>query len=196
MKNQEIIFRKGNKVILRPVQESDIPLFQKWMNNPKVTHFLANVFPITFIDEKNWYDSNSKSTKDRVILAIVDRKTKKLIGTMGMNNIDYISGVATTGSVIGDERYWGKGYGTEAKMLLLELAFNELNLRKLYSEVIVYNERSLAFSNKCGYKEEARLKEHYYRSGQYHDQVILSVFRSDWQDVWEKYSSENKIKIR
>jgi len=81
-------------------------------------------------------------------------------------------------------------------MLLLEFVFNQLNIRKVYSQVIAYNGRSLAFALKCGYKEEGRLKDHYYKSGEYHDQVILSVYRKDWEEVWKKYSTENKIKIK
>lgn len=196
MKKQEIIFRKGNKVILRPLEEGDIPLFQKWMNNPGLTHYLSSIFPISLKDENEWFENSSRSTKNKIMLAIVDRKTKKLIGSMGIHDIDYISGTATTGSIIGDQKYWGLGYGTEAKMLLLEFVFTELNIRKVYSEVIAYNGRSLAFSNKCGYKEEARLKDHYYKGGEYHDQVILSVYRPDWEEIWKKYSEQNKIKIR
>ena len=65
---------------------------------------------------------------------------------------------------------------------ILEFAFNELNLRKIYSEVIDYNKRSIAYSEKCGYKIEACLPKHYYKKGKYWDKIILSIYRKNWRN--------------
>ncbi len=192
MEKTQIIFRKGNNVILRPVEEADIPLFQKWMNDPEITQYIRAIMPVSLAEERSWFDRVSKSASDKVTLALVDIATNQLIGTIGINNIDFRAGTATTGTVIGDKKYWGKGYGTEAKMLLLEFAFNELNLRKVYSDVFAYNKRSLAYANKCGYVEEARIPKHFYRKGRYWDKVILAVYRKPWEELWKKYSKLKK----
>jgi len=194
MEKKTIIFRKGNKVILRPVLEEDLHLFQVWMNDPDVTQYVRRVLPASLEDERAWMTRVSKTTSENVTLAIVDVETNELIGSMGLHNINYIDGTAKTGSLIGNKDYWGKGYGSEAKMLLLEFAFNELNLRKIYSDVIAYNKRSLAYANKCGYVEEARIPKHYFKKGKYWDQVILAVYRTPWEKIWKKYSKENKLK--
>ena len=68
-------------------------------------------------------------------------------------------------------------------MLLLGFAFWELNLRKVYSYVIEYNSRSTRYSQKCGYREEARLPKHYYKKGKYWDQIILAVYRDEWEGI-------------
>ena len=41
--------------------------------------------------------------------------------------------------MIGESEYWGRGLGTEAKMLLLDYAFNTLNLRRICSQVLAFN---------------------------------------------------------
>jgi RimJ/RimL family protein N-acetyltransferase len=120
--------------------------------------------------------------------AIVDKENDALIGAIGLHRIDRQNMTAATGTSIGNKEYWGKGYGTEAKMLLLEFAFNELNLRKIYSDVIGYNERSLKYAKKCGYVEEARLPEHYFRKGKYWDKVILAVYSKEWQELWKNFT--------
>jgi RimJ/RimL family protein N-acetyltransferase len=76
-------------------------------------------------------------------------------------------------------------------MLLLDYAFNELNLRKVYSYVIEFNRRSSRYSEKYGYVEEARLPKHYYRKGQYWDQIILAVHRENWEKIAQDYFREN-----
>ncbi len=186
MTEQKLMFRKGNKVILRPILEEDLPLFQIWVNDPEVTQYLARILPASMQDEKTWLERISKSAGSDVTLAIVDAENNKLIGSMGIHHINLSDGTATSGALIGDKDYWGKGYGSEAKMLLLEFAFHQLNLRKIYSEVIAYNKRSLEYSRKCGYIEEARLPSHYYRKGKYWDKVILAVYRKQWEKLWKK----------
>ena len=94
--------------------------------------------------------------------------------------INYVDGTAETGTVIGEKEFWGKGYGMVAKILLLRFAFLQLNLRKIYSRAVAFNGRSLRYSQKCGYKVEARLKNDRYCDGTYHDMVILSVYRKSW----------------
>jgi RimJ/RimL family protein N-acetyltransferase len=94
--------------------------------------------------------------------------------------------------MIGEKEYWGKGYGTEAKMLLLHYAFDTLNLRKICSSVISFNERSHKYSLKCGYKEEGRRKAQLFRDGKYWDEIQLAVFRKDWLLLWKKFQAEQK----
>lgn len=192
MKKQQVVFRQGNRVILRPVQEEDLSQFQVWVNDPEVSQYLGQFLPASMEDERAWLSRISKSTGQDVTVALVDRKNNTLIGSMGLHKIDHRNGTAVTGALIGNKKYWGKGYGSEAKMLLLEFAFNELNLRKVYSYVLEYNARSLAYAHKCGYVEEARLPKHYYRKGQYWDQVILAVYREHWEELWKTYSQKQK----
>lgn len=191
-KKQQLFFRKGNRVILRPIQEEDLPQFQMWVNDPEVSQYLGQFFPASMEDERTWFNRISKLNKEDMTLAIVDSKTNKLIGSMGLHKIDYRAGTAVTGALIGDKNYWGKGYGSEAKMLFLEFAFHELNLRKIYSYVYEYNERSVAYSKKCGYVEEARLPAHYYRKGKYWAQIIMAVYRDSWEKLWRAYCKNTK----
>ncbi len=184
---KEVIFRRGNKVILRPIIEEDVPKFFIWMNDLDVTRFLYRSMPISLDMEKEWFGRTLKEP-DKITLAIVDKENGNLIGSIGMHDIDYKSGRAITGTIIGDEENRGKGYGTEAKMMLLHFAFHELNLRKIYSETMNFNERSVNYSLKCGYVKEAVLPNHFYANGSYHDKIILAVYRETWEKLWKNYS--------
>lgn len=187
MENSNVYFRRGEKVSLRSLEESDVPKLLVWINDPELTKYLLRSDPVGFLAEKAWVDQVSKGDRDGYVLGIVENTTGELIGTMGINKIDYRSGTAVTGSMIGEEKHRGLGYGTEAKMLFLGYAFWELNLRKVYSYVFGFNKRSSAYSQKCGYVEEARIPAHYYKNGKYHDQVILAVYRKDWEKLAKKF---------
>jgi len=184
----QVVFLRGKKTILRPIEESDLPLCVKWMNDPEVTHFLKARMPIMLIAEKKWFEKLADS-EDNVILAITTLDGR-CIGVMGIHRIDWVNRTATTGAFIGEKQYWGKGYGTDAKMVLLKYAFDTLGLRKMCSRVYDFNARSLAYSKHCGYTEEGRLKKHVFRDGEYYDVVVLGLFREDWLPYWKKYQKK------
>ena len=182
-----IVFRMGKHVYLRPILKEDIPHFTRWINDPEVTAFLKMSVPMTPEDELAWFESLQKRKDTDISFAIALTDTDEVIGNMSLVRINHRHGTATTGSMIGSKDCWGKGYGTEAKMLLLEYAFHTLNLRKICSTVYAFNGRSKRCLEKCGYREEARLRDHIYSNGSYHDVFLLAVFREEFEKLWKEY---------
>jgi RimJ/RimL family protein N-acetyltransferase len=190
MEKQLVFFRKGLKVALRPILKEDAHQFFIWMNDPEITQYLARNLPVSFEEEERWCHRKGEPNEKDFTLAVTCADNGQLLGVMGLHQVDYRSRTATTGAVIGNKEFRGKGYGSEAKMLLLQFAFRELNLRKIYSHVIEYNAQSLAYSKKCGYVEEARLPKHMFKDGEYRDQIILAVYRETWEPLWKEFSSK------
>ncbi len=180
-----VVFLRGQKTILRPLMKSDMPTVVRWINDPDIREFINMPFSKTEAEEDEWFRALGRDDKN-VTLAI-ETLEKVFIGVMGIHEINWIDRVATTGAFIGEKEYWGKGFGTDAKMILLEYAFHTLNLRKLCSRVVEYNRRSLAYSDKCGYRPDGVRKEHLFRKGRYWDQVELAIFEEDWLPIWEMY---------
>lgn len=190
-KPPRVIFRKAGKVVLRPVLERDLPFITSWINDPEVTQFLAAHMPMMEAEERRWFENLPNRKPHDIVVAIeVDGV---FIGTMGLHGIDFKHRRATTGALIGNRAYWGKGYGSEAKMLLLDYAFNELGLHKICSSVIAFNERSIRYSLKCGYVQEARLRDHHFAKGKYWDEVRLAVFRKHWLPLWQAFKKKHKL---
>ena len=188
-----LVFLQSKRVILRPVLEEDTPALLRWINDPEVNQYLLTYLPQMEGDQREWIERVRKRKSNDITLVIV--ADNKPIGTMGLHRIEWVNRVATTGALIGEKEYWGKGYGSEAKMLFLDYAFNRLNLRKIYSDVIAFNKRSVRYSLKCGYKKEARLKKRHFRFGKYWDEVLLSVKRKDWLPLWKKFTKKHGLKI-
>lgn len=190
IKTQSVMFLQGKRLYLRPVERNDIPLLQKWINDPEVRKYLSNSFPLSLTDEEKYFERISNISKNEVTLAVVRKKDDVLLGSIGLHRIDYVNGIATTGSMYGRKSEWNKGYATEAKMILLEYAFLTLNLRKICSTAICGNIGSIKHNMNCGYKKEGIRKSHYFREGKYHDAVMLAVFKKDWEKVWKKNSKK------
>lgn len=176
---ERIVFRQGKEVYLRPVIEIDLPKLTVHINDEETNLFLVLVYPLSPGQEREWYDK-MQTDKTKITFAIVENGTDELVGTIGMHDINHINGTASIGCAL-RKKFWEKGYGTEAGKLLIEYAFNTLNLRKLNAGAYAFNKRSLALQKKLGFKEEGLLEKQVYRNGEYHDVVQLALFREDYQ---------------
>ncbi len=185
---QRIIFLKGKKVILRPLnKETDLENCVRWMNDKEVIQYIYLFLPMSFQQEEEWFDGLAKR-KDDIQLAI-ETLNGNYIGNISMG-ISWKDRVAGIGITIGEKEYWGKSYGTDAIMLLLEYAFNSLNLRKICLSVLNFNKRAQRVYEKCGFKKEGCLKEHVYKNGKYVDLIDMAVFKKDFLPLWEKYNKK------
>ncbi len=187
----KVVFLQGKTINLRPFQRADIPTLTRWMNDPEVREFISKVFPTSEKVEEEWFAKLGADDKN-VVLGI-ETKEGQLIGSMGIHQINWQDRVCTTGAVIGEKGYWGKGYGTDAKMYFLDYIFNTLNLRKVCSGVIEFNERSLKYSLHCGYKVEGERREHIFKNGKYWKLIELGLFKEEWQPIWERYKETGKV---
>lgn len=180
------IFLIGRKTNLRPYSCSDIPTLTRWINDPHVRNFVTACFPVTEKKEEEWF--NKLGEDDKNIVLGIETKEGILIGSMGIHNINWRDRVCTTGAIIGEKEYWGRGFGTDAKMILLDYIFNTLNLQKACSNVISYNKRSLQYSLHCGYKIEGRRLKHIFKNGKYWTLIELGLFKKDWLPLWKQYT--------
>jgi RimJ/RimL family protein N-acetyltransferase len=183
---QPVAFLRGRRIILRPPLATDLPYIIRWINDPDVWQYLSIQTPQSEKGEKEWIEKQNTSPSN--ITLIIETKTGIPIGVMGLHKINPIDGTATTGAMIGNKRFWNKGYGSEAKKLLLSYAFDILNLRMILSDVIGFNGRSVRYSEKCGYKVVARIPDMFYRFGKYHDKIILAVTKDGFEKFRKKRS--------
>jgi RimJ/RimL family protein N-acetyltransferase len=186
------VFIEGRITNLRPFSKEDVPIVTRWINDPAVREFVSATFPQTEKQEEEWF--NKLGSNDKNIVLCIETKDGKPIGLMGIHKINWVWRTGETGALIREKEYWGKGYGTDAKMYLLEYAFDTLGLRRISSGVIAYNKRSLRYSLRCGYKIEGRFRKHVFRKGKYWDLVLLGLFRKEWLPIWKKYTKTGKVR--
>lgn len=189
--NDEVVFLRGRKVNLILLNSTHIPLLTRWVNDPDIRPLLNNTRPMSEDMEREWF---SKLNFNENIVLGIQIIGGPVIGTMGLHHIKWRDRIAATGANIGEKKYWNKGYGTDAKMALLNYAFNQLNLHKICSGANSSNKRSIAYSKRCGYKVEAVRKKHVFSNGRYIDIVDLAVFKKDWLPIWKRYQRTGKVR--
>jgi RimJ/RimL family protein N-acetyltransferase len=110
----------------------------------------------------------------------VTREADRLIGCLGLHEMDLRNRHAVFGISVGDKSYWGKGHGSEATRLILDHAFLTLNLNRVWLQVFEYNPRGIRCYEKIGFRHEGRLRQHVYRDGRYWDTLVMGILCSDW----------------
>lgn len=183
------VWRRGSKTLLCPIQESDIPFFQHMVNDAEVQKFITIDWPLTTVGQQRWFEKVSEPDPNRVAVA-VRTHDGTLIGNMEMRFLEKKRS-AETGSLIGRGDFRGKGYGTDAKMTLLNYAFNERAVRKVTSRIIGYNIRSRKYARKCGYRFTARIPGEYFRFGKWRSEVIYTCWREEWLPLWQQYQQKS-----
>lgn len=173
-------FLIGKKIYLRVHDENDIPIWSQWFNDQEITRFLVHgCFPNTEKRQRDFFKNMYKS-RENFQLAIVDKKTDALAGTVGLHKIDPINRNADISIVIGNKRYWRKKIGKEAVGLVIRHAFNKLNLHKVTAGMVEENIASYKLFVSLGFKKEARLREQNFANGKYQDIIKLGLLRKEY----------------
>ncbi len=183
-------FIQGDIIELVPLNSEHINLYVKWGNNPNVRIYARSIFPRTIEDMKKFIEPSKDKIKNEINFEIWHKKDKKPIGFGEVSNIDWYSQQAFLGLIIGEQKYWGQKIGEEATKLIVEYAFNELNLYKLQAHINSANMGSWRCAEKNGFIREVTLKKDSYVNGKYFDTYIYSLFKADWL----KLKKEKQVK--
>lgn len=180
-KNERIVFLQGDQIYLRPLELEDENRCRRWMNDQVVRRFLTMRFPMGEMGERAWIEKASKGSRDEITLAIVLNENDQHLGNLGFHQIDWVNRNATFGIVIGETAHHRRGIATEAGRLMLSYAFNELNLHRVNSMLLSLNVASLAMHRKLGFREEGRRREKWFIHGQWADEVLFGMLRSEFK---------------
>ncbi len=114
-------------------------------------------------------------------------ETQEIIGCVFINNIDLLNKNGVSGCFIGEKEHWGKGYATDALMLMLKHVFYDKGLERVWAGVFEENIASLRMAEKCGYKVEGLMRKGAFVDGEFKNIVIVAVLREDFEKVLEEY---------
>ncbi len=178
---------EGEKVCLRALETSDIDNVMKNWNTYETRRNLMNTFPMSRSHEIDWIETTLDAVKKgkKFVFVIEEKETRKFLGTVGFESVDFISRSATLGIAIHDSNDQGKGYGTEAMILMLKIGFWHINLHRIELIVLDYNQRAKYVYEKVGFTEVGRKREAHYLEGCYYDFILMDILKAEFN---EKYA--------
>jgi RimJ/RimL family protein N-acetyltransferase len=128
---------------------------------------------------ESWLEEYSRST-NCYLFAVRPLESDELLGFVELESIMWVHQHAWLSIAIGDAANQGQGYGTEALQMLLQFAFQELNLHRVQLTVFRYNQRAIALYEKVGFQREGIYREHLQRDGVRYDMFLYGILRPEW----------------
>ena len=168
---------------LRELKEKDVDGMLEWMHSKESKEIFAKDFN-KYTREDVTRFANSKNTKENINYACVDDNDEYL-GTVSLKNIDYENGNAEYAISFRKEAQ-GTGAAMYATKRILDMAFNELKLEKVYLDVLLTNKRAIGFYNKVGFVQEGEFRSHFKRNGEYVDLLWFSMLNEEYKKLYEK----------
>jgi RimJ/RimL family protein N-acetyltransferase len=169
----------GDKCYLSPLAPEDAERSAGWDNDLEVALPLG---------DEAWTPTTAEETREGLeeagrhhshLFGIVDKASDELIGRCVLFQIDPVNRSAMMGIVIGEKGYWGRGYGREATGLLLDYAFNLLNLNNVMLGTFSFNERALRCYRAVGFREIGRRRQARIVGDRRYDVVFMDILAEE-----------------
>jgi RimJ/RimL family protein N-acetyltransferase len=169
------------RLIVRPVDETDLPALQAVSGDPEVTRYLPYAPWQTPADGQAWLERMRGLQQGGAALqCVVARAADGLaIGTCLLFRFDEGSARAELGYVLG-RAHWGQGLMQEALQAVLGHAFGDQGLRRVEAEVDPRNRASAALLLRLGFQQEGLRRQRWVNQGVPVDVEGFGLLRHEW----------------
>jgi len=173
----------GRLVRLDLLRPDDLAALHELQSDPEVCRYLLyeprSLEKVAEVLERDAAATRLAEPDDYVQPAIRDA-SGCLVGTMYFRLTSVDDRTAEIGWAL-MPRAQGRGYAREAASLLLDLAFGELGLHRVYAELDPRNEASVALCLRLGMRHEGQFLEHMWFKGEWADTGHYAVLEREWR---------------
>jgi diamine N-acetyltransferase len=160
---------------LRELQLKDVDGMLEWMHDPElVKNFRFDATSMTRQKVEAFIVESLNSETDKHFAIVADEN--EYLGTISLKNIDHMSKHGEYAIAL-RKKAIGTGVAVEGTKLLLDRAFNDWNLEKVYLNVLTENKRAIRFYEKVGFQQEGQFKKHVLAHGRIHDLSWFAIFK-------------------
>lgn len=185
---------ENERVLLRPILKNDIANLQHIADNePETWQFSLRTGAgdnlVTYITEA----VEARNQKKEYAFIVFDKIKKQYAGSTRFYDIQQEHNTLQLGYTWYGKDFRGTGLNKHCKYLLLEFAFEILQMERVEFRADVNNARSIAAMKSIGCVEEGFMRNHLaLHNGRRRSSIILSILKDEWFNG-VKTSLKNKI---
>jgi RimJ/RimL family protein N-acetyltransferase len=148
------------RLVLRPLDEDDVPELAEMMNDEQVGAWTSVPQPYTEADARSWITETAPAERAEgrgIVLAVTEFLTQRLFGTVHLQNTDWRVRASEISYVIGP---WarGEGYATEAALATAQWLFHDRKFERMELRTAADNTASQQVAQKIGCVSEGVLR--------------------------------------
>jgi len=154
----------------------DLERVSEILNNEVYSKNTLNIpYPYTRSNAEFWLQlaKDGFENQNHFIFAIRLKENDEIIG-----GIDLAVNKRFNNAELGywlDEKYWNKGFTTEAVKSIINFGFETLKLKKIFATYFDFNTSSGKVLEKSGMKKEGVLECHTYKNGEYQNHILYAI---------------------
>jgi RimJ/RimL family protein N-acetyltransferase len=182
---------RGERVFLRSIEPEDVELVHGWREDIALRR-LGGQPPRSLARLRARFEALEQEEEGSrlfsFMICLLDGG--RAIGRIVLFEIDALNGGAQLGIEIGERDMLGHGYGTDAVNALLDFAFGELRLERVWLGTAADNVRAQRSYAASGFVVEARLRNAYSERDRFVDEIRMAILRDEWRSLPRKRSWE------
>lgn len=181
MKPTRFVSLETERLLLRRLRESDLETFLAYRNDPEVSRY------------QGWEDYGRREARELIRalereepfapgewfqFAVEVKEAGTLVGDLGFR-IGVGGAQAEVGYTLARE-HWGKGYASEAVSRLLDHAFRDVGLHRVYAVTDQENLPSIAVLERIGLRREGAFVQNAWFKGRWSSEYLYATLRGEW----------------
>jgi RimJ/RimL family protein N-acetyltransferase len=171
------------RLVLRPFRESDLDDLHAMRSLPEVVLYLYGD-ALSRQDAEQLLATRLGQTRvaqegDGLVLAVERREDGRMIGdvSLWLRSAEHRQG--EIGFVFHPDAQ-GQGYAREAATAVLNVAFGELGMHRVFGRTDARNDASASLMRRLGMRQEAHLRENEIFKGAWGDEFVFAVLEGEW----------------
>lgn len=183
--NNEQVKLESERILLRNINITDLDDFLYYRSNPEVATYQGwepfnKEDAATYI---NIYKDNVPGIPgDWCLFAIIHKDDNKLIGDCSIRLNKDEPRIAEVGCSLSPD-YQGRGMAKETVSLVMDYAFNELNVHRFVGITDAKNEASLKLMERLGMRKEGHFIQNIWFKGAWGDECSYAILKEEWQNM-------------
>ncbi|MEW5981021.1 MAG: GNAT family protein [Acidobacteriota bacterium] len=171
---------RGEGIELRELQEQDGQPLNSYFRDEELGRYIPPppTTPAAYSRFLAWADEHRRSGQF-ICYGMVPEGSSHAVGVFQVHRLDPMFRNAEWGFVLA-RPHWGTGLVTRGAEVLLDFLFLEVGVERLEARAMVANGRANGLLRKLGGTEEGHLRRSFLLGGQYHDDALWAILRSDW----------------
>jgi RimJ/RimL family protein N-acetyltransferase/nitroimidazol reductase NimA-like FMN-containing flavoprotein (pyridoxamine 5'-phosphate oxidase superfamily) len=174
---------RGRHVALEPLAPGHADGLMAAISDDQVWRFLPSERPRSSAEMAELIAVAAREQWEgkRVTWAQIDPRTGEVMGMTSYHDVDPERQAVGIGHTVLGRRWWRTGVNTEAKLLLLERAFEVLGAERVFWYTDIRNERSQQAIARLGATRDGMIRRHRLRpDGTWRDTVLFAMTVEEW----------------
>ena len=163
---------------LRQLCDKDIDGMLSWMKDPEINQFFRFNGEEMNREKTEWFVQNAKNDTNNAHFAVVDDEDN-YIGTVSLKNIDLKARNAEY-AISMCRKVHGTGASLFATQEILKYGFENLELERIYLNVLSNNYRAIRFYEKCNFVYEGEFRKHIMIRGKLYSLKWYSILKDEY----------------